>query len=40
MATAGGLIKEAYRVPVVAKELFKFYFGKDANRGMEIPGQR
>ncbi|MCS1391976.1 S-layer homology domain-containing protein [Lysinibacillus boronitolerans] len=29
---AGGYLKEAYRVPIVAKELFKLYFGDDAQK--------
>lgn len=40
----GGRLKQAYRVPVVAKEVFKLYFGNDAprvwdyfNSGKDIP---
>ncbi|MFJ8235536.1 hypothetical protein ACIQ34_07285 [Ureibacillus sp. NPDC094379] len=29
---AGGELKQAYRVPIVAKELFKLYFAGDTNR--------
>jgi len=29
---AGGYLKEAYRIPIVSKELFKLYFGADAQK--------